>query len=69
MQINSSLLATILVAKLLNSSIKDAIRVLETVLHFGSMSTLNSTGIFSMGNSLSHFLMAVYQISIGISSF
>lgn len=55
MQMNSSLRATISVAKLLNSFIKDVICFLETVLQFGSVSVCNSKGIFSMGNSLSCF--------------
>lgn len=62
MQMNSSLRATIAVAKLLNSFIKDVICFLETVLQFGTVSADNSKGIFSMRNIVFHFLMAGYLI-------
>lgn len=50
--------ATISVAKFLNSFIKDVICFLETVLQFGTISAHNSKGVFSMGNILFYFLMA-----------
>lgn len=63
------MLATILAAKLLNFSIKDAVHVLETVMHFESASTPNSIDLFSMRNIISLFLMSVYVIYISVRHF
>lgn len=65
---NSGLLATVVVANLLNFSIKD-VHVLETVLHFGSTSIPLSIGILSMSNILPLSLMAVNVICISIRHF